>query len=44
MGCGGGLPDWAFDYVWDEGIMKESDYPYIDNSGACADDYRKYVA
>jgi hypothetical protein len=42
-GCGGGLPDWAFDYAWDEGMMKESDYQYIDNSGGCGDDYSKYV-
>ena len=27
-GCSGGWMDWAFDYIWDEKIMTEEQYPY----------------
>lgn len=32
--------DWAFDYVWDNKIMRESDYPYVglDQVGCNIDD------
>lgn len=34
-GCAGGWMDWAFDYVWDEGIMSDKDYPYVGQDGSC---------
>ena len=32
-----------FDYVWDNGLETEADYPYGTGSGFCSDDYAKYV-
>ena len=43
QGCGGGLPDWAFDYMWDNGLMTEQDNPYKGGRGSCDDDYSKFV-
>jgi KDEL-tailed cysteine endopeptidase len=34
-GCGGGLMDNAFRYIKDNGIVKESDYPYTARDGSC---------
>lgn len=43
QGCGGGLPDWVFDYIWDNGLMTEADYPYNNGASFCNDDESKYV-
>ena len=32
-----------FDYVWDNGLETEADYPYGKGSGYCSDDTSKYV-
>ena len=43
QGCGGGLPDWVFEYVWDNGLMTEADFPYQNGKGFCDEDSKKYV-
>lgn len=43
QGCGGGLPDWVFDYVWDNGLQTDADYPYKNGQGFCNDEPSKYV-
>jgi len=43
QGCAGGLPDYAYDYIWDNGLETEKDYPYSGGSTYCSDDLRKYV-
>ena len=35
QGCGGGLMDYCFDYIKDNGICKESDYKYKGVAGTC---------
>ena len=42
-GCAGGWMDWAFDYVWDEAIMSEADYPYKGMDGSCNADWKKGI-
>lgn len=43
-GCGGGLPDYVFDYVWDNGIQDNITYPYTGGNHYCNDNPREYVA
>jgi C1A family cysteine protease len=35
QGCNGGWMDSAFDYIADNGIAQESDYPYVARDQAC---------
>jgi C1A family cysteine protease len=35
MGCNGGWMDSAFDYIKDNGIMKNEDYPYVVEEQDC---------
>jgi cathepsin L len=42
-GCGGGLPDWVYDYIWDNGLETAKDYPYNGGDKYCNDDYRKFA-
>jgi xylem cysteine proteinase len=35
MGCGGGWPEYAFNYIRANGIHKSSDYPYVSAKTAC---------
>jgi hypothetical protein len=42
-GCGGGLPDWVFDYVWDNGLQTNATYPNTDGDNYCSDEPSKYV-
>ncbi|KAJ8524715.1 hypothetical protein ON010_g16401 [Phytophthora cinnamomi] len=34
MGCGGGAPVYAFEYIQQNGLCSESAYPYVSNDGA----------
>jgi len=43
MGCGGGLMTAAFDYIEQNGIMSEADYPYEEYDGSCRADASKIV-
>ncbi|KAJ8984233.1 hypothetical protein NQ317_007465 [Molorchus minor] len=42
-GCDGGVMDYAFIYVRDNGIEAESDYPYTGTDGRCSYDSSKSV-
>jgi C1A family cysteine protease len=37
-GCGGGLMNWAFDYILDHNINDSKDYPYKARNGNCRTD------
>lgn len=43
-GCGGGLMDYAFDYIKDNGIVAESAYPYTARDGSCKSSGKTPVA
>ena len=46
-GCGGGLMNWAFEWVFDHGITTETNYPYTSGKGQtgnCSVDKEKPIA
>ncbi|KAH3761194.1 intraflagellar transport protein 122-like [Pelomyxa schiedti] len=43
-GCEGGNPENAFDYIIDEGLMAENEYPYEEVVGTCHANSSLYVA
>jgi cathepsin L len=43
QGCNGGLMDQAFDYIQQNGIERESDYPYTAQDGQCRYDASKVI-
>ncbi|XP_065215924.1 procathepsin L-like [Planococcus citri] len=44
-GCGGGVVTKAFDYINDEGISKETSYPFIEkNSEKCSNEHQDKIA
>ena len=42
-GCNGGLMEYAFEWIKENGIMKEEDYPYTGYKGTCKADPSKYI-
>ncbi|XP_071954773.1 procathepsin L-like [Antedon mediterranea] len=44
MGCDGGLTDFAFLYIMDNGIESEESYPYLGKDGICKNDTSQVAA